>query len=195
MGLRKNKKEILIVVIILFLILNLLVIYFKSNKKNLKEVNCKEFKEQILWSSGYSKNKEGSTNYKLWTPKVDCTETGFKDCFIGNVELKTRFVSLGENDELGEGYVQISEPDESVCKNPEKGTYLKYLAYDALSGESQKIGLYCGSNKNPDEKCGIDFSNKFKNKLMCYGIKSHATKDFLVDVIEIKYVMCGEKNE
>ena len=164
-----------------------------SKKLNIDGVFCEEFKEQILWSSGYSNNEKGSTTYQTWIPQHGCFGLNVSDCFLGDVEIKTRFLYFGDNNQQGEGYIQISDPDESICDAPEQGTYSKYLAYKNLQGESQKLEQHCGSNKNPAGKCAIDFTESFDNTAGCYGIKSSADKHFIVDAFEIKYTQCSIK--
>ncbi len=153
-------------------------------------ISCKEFTENVLWSSNYSNNDLGSTNYQTWHLKNNCTSAEIDNCFIGSVHIKTRFVYMGENNQQGSGYIQISEPNQTICENPQNGNYQNYLAYETLIGEERKFGEYCGNNKNSDEKCGVDYSDRtaFSN---CYGIKSHADKNFLVDAFEVNYTLCG----
>lgn len=173
---------------------------FKRDINNPKEISiegisCEEFKERILWSSGYSNDLEGSVNYQTWEPQHDCAEIGKPNCFLGNVEVKTRFLYFGENNNPREGYIQISDPDESICGNPEQGTYSKYLAYEKLRGESQNLKLkqHCGNNRNPNGKCGIDLTESFENPVECYGIKSWADAHLIVDAFEVKYTLCGNE--
>lgn len=157
---------------------------------DLGDIFCEEFEENILWSSGYSLNLKGSTNYQTWYPQHNCTRIGEQNCFLGKVEIQTRFLYFGESNEQGEGYIQISNPDESICGNPEQGIYSGYLAYETLYGESKRLGQYCGSNKNLNAKCGIEIAGGFENTAACYGIKSRATKSFLVDAFKVKYTLC-----
>lgn len=181
--------------IILILIFGLIFIYYFDLKISIN--NCKEFKENILWSSDYSIDQKGSINYQTWYPKYNCTSLNVSDCFIKNLELKTRFLYFGEDNEQGEGFIQISNPDKSICENPKQGIYEKYLTYENLTGESEKIGQYCGDNKNPDAKCGIEISDNYPGNL-CYGIKAYADRHLIVDALEVKYVLCkksGGRNE
>ena len=163
-----------------------------SKPVNIEGISCEEFKEQILWSSGYSNNEEGSTTYQTWTPKHGCSELNVSGCFLGNVEIKTRFLYFGENNQQGEGFIQISDPDESICGAPEQGNYSKYLAYESFHGESQKLEQHCGDNKNPTGRCAIDLTDGFDNTVGCYGIKSSADKHFIVDAFEVKYTLCSK---
>ena len=149
--------------------------------------DCNESTESIFWSSGYS-NDKSPVNYQTWHPNESCN-----DCFIGSLEIETRFLYFGENNQQGEGYVQISNLDKPDCNNPELGIYEKYLAYESLRGESQRNGRYCGNNKNPNSKCGIEITDNYSGS-SCYGIKSYADPHFIVDVFEIKYKLCW-KNE
>jgi len=166
-----------------------------NNSMNIQNVNCKEFREQILWSSGYSNDKKGSTNYQAWTPKHNCSEAEGQNCFLGEVEILTRFIYFGEDNESGDGYIQLSDSDEAVCGNPEQGIYLKYLAYETLHGESKKLNQHCGSNKNPNGKCGVDLTDSVKNIAKCYGIKSKAAQHLIVDAFAVKYTLCWNQNE
>lgn len=136
--------------------------------------NCESFSENVLWSSGYSKD-ESSINHHAWNLNETCS-----NCFITNIELKTRFLSSANETQQKEGYVQISNPSqENFCENPEQGTYEKYLAYDTLKGESKRLGFYKQGNQT------LDFNSEG-----CYGIKLYADQNFLVDVFGIKYDLC-----
>jgi len=110
--------------------------------------------------------------------------------------LETRFLYFGENNQQGQGYVQISNPspNQEACDNPEQGTYENYLAYETLYGEGQAKGKYCGNNKNPNSKCGIEITDNYSGNL-CYGIKAYSDKNFIVDTFEIKYNLCWEQDE
>ncbi|MEX0932734.1 MAG: hypothetical protein WDZ77_01395 [Candidatus Pacearchaeota archaeon] len=152
-----------------------------------ENLNCETFKETLLWSSGYS-NSQGSLNYTSWWPNKTC-----ENCFIANVEIETRFLSFEDANRNAEGYVQISNPEQSICNNPETGTYEKYLAYETLRGESQKKGQYCGNNKNQNSTCGIEFNTDYS--LECYGIKSYADPKMILDTFKIKYSICGGHHE
>jgi len=155
---------------------------------------CQEFEEQILWSSGYSLLPSGSLNYEIWYPKYNCTELGVSDCFIENIKIKTRFISIDFPDlkRSGEGYVQISEPNNSICDNPKKGKYLQYLANETLIGEDRKMKDYCGK-----KDCEIE---SFENYGFsdCYGIKIYGDQYMITDIFEVTYSLCystGEENE
>ncbi len=149
-----------------------------------ENLNCETFKDNVFWSSGYS-NSQGSVNYGVWHPEKTC-----ENCFVADVEIETRFLAFEEENKNAEGYVQISNPEPSICNNPETGTYEKYLAYETLRGESQKKGLYCGNNKNPNSNCGIEFDTNYNEE--CYGIKSYADPKMILDTFQIKYSICRE---
>src|SRR3989339_150986 len=147
---------------------------------------CKDFEEQVLWSSNYSLFSEGSTGYYVWNPKFSCSELNVDNCFFSNITLQTRFIftDLEEGITEGEGYVQISNPKESICAEPEKVKYSDYLAYEILSEEEIKLGRYCGNNKNSNNKCGIEKLNRY-NFLNCYGIKVYGSQYLITDVLII----------
>ena len=161
---------------------------------------CKEFTDNVLFSSGYTYKKKGSTNYETWEIQTNCAEAGGYDCSLHNINTKSRvlYVSPDDDDFTGEGYVQISELDNSACNAPENKEYSKYIAYDTPKEEDdKKWENYCGKNKNQDSKCDIESSDYYEES-MCYGIKTYASQYSLVDVVEIKYTWCwkpGEKNE
>lgn len=166
---------------------------FEQNETNYtlpQNLICKEFKETVIWSSGYSLLKD-STNYQTWPPVYNCSEIG-ENCFIGNINIKTRFISTDSPNlnKFGEGYVQISDVGESVCDNPEQATYEDYLAYEILSGEDKKFDEYCGKSKNSKKKCIEIFNNQSYSN--CYGIKIQGSQYMLVDVFEINYSLCRE---
>ena len=152
---------------------------------------CKDFEEQVLWSSNYSLFSEGSTGYYVWNPKFSCSELNVDNCFFSNITLQTRFIftDLEEGITEGEGYVQISNPKESICAEPEKVKYSDYLAYEILSEEEIKLGRYCGNNKNSNNKCGIEKLNRY-NFLNCYGIKVYGSQYLITDVFSINYTLC-----
>ena len=152
---------------------------------------CKNFEEQVLWSSYYSLFSEGSTGYYVWNPKFSCSELNVDNCFFSNITLQTRFIftDLEEKITEGEGYVQISNPKESICAEPEKVKYSDYLAYEILSEEEIKLGRYCGNNKNSNNKCGIEKLNRY-NFLNCYGIKVYGSQYLITDVFSINYTLC-----
>src|SRR3989339_479173 len=152
---------------------------------------CKNFEEQVLWSSYYSLFSEGSTGYYVWNPKFSCSELNVDNCFFSNITLQTRFIftDLEEGITEGEGYVQISNPKESICAEPEKGKYADYLAYETLSQEEGKFGKYCGNNKNSNKRCGIDKLSRY-DFLNCYGIKVYGSQYLITDVFSINYTLC-----
>lgn len=170
--------------------------YFISGVFELGNYMCKEFKEQVLWSSGYSLLENGSTNYQTWYLEFNCANVNQSNCFMGNIDIKTRFVytDLDEEGIAEEGYVQISEPDESICDNPEQGSYSKYIAYEELTGEDVKLDLHCGDNKNQDSRCGVEISD-FYNSVNCFGVKTHGAQYLLVDVFEVEYDLCWDSSE
>lgn len=165
-----------------------------SLTQNNLELNCAEFKENLLLSSEYNQQKN-STNYKTWYPKNNCTTIRESECFIKTLNVKARFLNLGEINEHGEGYIQISNPEGFICDQPKQGNYERYIAYENITGESQEIDNYCGNNKNPNSKCGVEFSENFEHLPECYGIKIHATKKFIVDTFEVNYKLCWRKYE
>ena len=62
-------------------------------------------------------------------------------------------VGFEEKGKNGEGYIQISEPDESICDNPENANYSIYLSYDELKEvDFKRIGWEFGKNKNPNAR-------------------------------------------
>lgn len=176
---------------------------FYSAGNGLGGVVCEEFTEEVLWLSNYTLLPEGSVRYQSWQPRYNCTSVNASDCFITSLEIETRFLHVGKNNEVGEGYVQISNPESPeltslICDNPQLGTYEKYIAYDSLLGEGNKKGKYCGNNKNQDARCGIDNIQNIQNTTFaptCYGLKSYVTNNFLLDVFEVKYNLCWRENE
>jgi len=162
----------------------------KSSTNEIGEFSCKEFQEDVLWIMNYTNSPEGSINYRAWYPIHNCTELNVSDCFLENIYVETRFLRFGLNDEKGEGYIQISNPDESICESPAQGIYSKYLAYDTIIGEGKKFGEYCGDNKNSKLKCEIQRADNYN--LNCYGIKIYGSQYVLVDSIKINYNLCSE---
>ena len=165
---------------------------------------CEEFEDNILWSSGYTSSSDGSTKYWTWIPKTTCVETGGQDCSLESISVYSRTIyaapSLETSPEGTEAtsYVQISNPDNSICDHPERGAYSIYLAYESMnSPEGQKEGWYCGYEKeetsiNPKPKCGIKPNSSFTSNTRCYGIKAYASANTMTDVFKIKYRLCRD---
>lgn len=168
----------------------------KTEKLNiiLEGYNCQNFTENILWSSDYNNQPQGSTKYHTWQINHTCEEINQSTCILNNVEIKTRFIYISPEETLntGQGYVQISNPDPSICNTPEQGTYLNYLAFETLKEDEIKLNNYCGRNKNPGSKCALESVENYKSEVLCYGIKTYASQSSIVDVFEIKYDLCWE---
>ena len=159
--------------------------------------SCKEFEEDVLWSSKYTHNEMGATKYQTWKMKANCMELGKGKCFLKAlyVNSRTMYLSPNEANSIGEGYVQISDPNEAICDNPENGVYTRYLLYETIDeNDGEKSGWSCGKNKNPGGVCGIEINTGIKEDAGCYGIKVHASKYFLIDVIQVKYKLCWDEN-
>jgi len=162
---------------------------------NLDKMICREFTDNVLFSSGYSQKPKGSTNYDTWYLEHNCSEAGGQDCSLYNVNTKSRvlYVNLYDEEVTGEGYAQISELDASDCSNPEKEEYTKYVVYDTPSEESDKNWKrYCEKNRISDSKCGIENSENYYEESRCYGVKTYAPQYSIVDVVEISYTWCWE---
>jgi len=187
---KKINKTAIVKSIILILVFGSIFAYYFGPKILVN--NCEEFEENVVWSSEYSNKQENSINYRAWYPKYNCKTLNSSNCIIESLDLETRFLYVGEDNEQGKGFVQISNPDKSICENPEKGVYERYLAYETLIGESEKTGQYCGDNKNSDVKCGVEKSDNYSGNL-CYGIKIEVDKKFIVDVLEAKYRLCKKR--
>jgi hypothetical protein len=194
---KQIKKEF--VLITLFLLLTVAVIGMViggiSKQTAQNEAGCEKFKDNVVWTSGYSALEKGSTNYQTWHLNHNCSglaEESDNNCVIKNINIKAKFSAIGSEslNEPAEGYVQISEPDESVCDSPEKGSYQDYLAYETTNGEEIITDIYCGKDKSGRE-CGkitnnYDYSN-------CYGIKIYGSRHMFVDVLEVNYTLCMEE--
>jgi hypothetical protein len=164
---------------------------------------CKEFEENVLWSSGFSHDNKGSTSYQTWTPKFTCEEAGGQNCFLQDVSVSSRtiYTSVDDKELNGKSYVQISSLDEGGCDAPEKGVYSIYFVYESVKGsEGVKKGWYCGYDKEESEdlikfkpKCGIKFTEKFASNSECYGVKAYAPQSTIIDVFKIKYNLCWEE--
>jgi len=173
-----------------FTILNETNLTILTNVTNITIITldgCKSFWEQVLWSSGYTHNKEGSTNYQIWYPQYNCSEIGGDNCFLGDVKLESRLISVDypENGTEGYGYIQISNPNE--CDNIEDAEYSNYLAYDKILGEEIRKGEYCKNGK--DGEC--DEENYFiEDYSSCYGIKSYGSQYLIIDAFSVNYTLC-----
>lgn len=164
------------------------------------KLKCEEFKEDILWSDDFINSNMGSASYYTWKPRNLCNETKMEDCFLQSMAVNSRIVYISNDKEInGEGYVQISNLDETECNNPEKGEYNDYLAYEKLKGiEGIENNWYCGYEKNDSEemiklnpKC--ELTNKLNSSSGCFGIKAYASPSTIIDVFKIKYSLCWEE--
>ncbi len=171
----------------------------KNYTINLDGMICKEFTDNVLFSSGYTHKKQGSINYETWNIQINCTEAGGQDCSLHNINTKSRilYVNPYEEEITGEGYVQISELDNSACNTPEVEEYSKYIAYDTPREEDdKKWERYCEKNKtsNSKSKCEIENSKDYYEESTCYGIKTYASQYSIVDVVEISYTWCWDSS-
>ncbi len=162
-----------------------------TQNETLSLSGCQEFTQQVLWSSGYS-NNYSSIDYQNWTPEYNCSAINSSSCIIGSAQIETRFLYEGNQNEIGSAYVQISDSP-SVCANLSSGNYSKYLAYTTLNGQEKQIGEVCGKNKNSDSKCGINPSLSLSGN-GCFGIKSYADTQMIVDTFQIKYTLCNNES-
>ena len=158
-----------------------------TQNETLSLSGCQEFTQQVLWSSGYS-NNYSSIDYQNWTPEYNCSAVNSSSCVIGSAQIETRIISNLDQNEKGEGYVQISNSP-GACRNPASGNYSKYLAYGTLNGAGKQIGKFCGKNKNPDSECGINLNDNLSGN-SCFGIKSYAAQKMITDTFQIKYTLC-----
>jgi len=156
---------------------------------------CEEFKEDVLWSSGYSLDIEGSTKYYSWHANNTCSSINKTDCVLKNIEVETRFIytNIDEKDESKDNYVQIAQLNESICNNPELGNYTKHLAFESLNKEEVKLKKYC--SKNPNADCKNEVTSIYQEISNCYGIKAYASQYSLIDVFEVKYDLCWKGGE
>jgi hypothetical protein len=161
-------------------------------------VTCQDFEENILWSSSFSNNETGSTFYQTWNLEHNCDEAEGPNCFLKNVSIKTRsldfFRLYHETDVAGEGYFQISNPDESICDNPQNGIYSRYLAYESSTEfDGKKLDWGCGKNVNNGTQCGVEIPNSFNDQAKCYGIKGYGSQNFVIDAFKVHYTLCWEE--
>jgi len=169
---------------------------------DMENMICKDFEEDILWSSGFSHEDKGSVSYHTWIPKFTCKEAGGQDCFLQDVSVGSRMIytSVDDNEINGKSYVQISNLDKGECDAPEKGVYNTYLAYESVNGgEEMRKSWYCGYEKEETNdllkskpRCGIKFTEKLTNEENCYGIKASASQSMIIDVFKIKYRWCWD---
>lgn len=183
---KKNNLN-LIFVILVFILLFVVGIIFILNKEKKRDFVCKEFEENILWTSGYSSSQESSVNYQTWIPAANCTEAGGENCFLRGIKVDGRIIYLNPFDENinGETYVQISDPDELICNDPKKGKYSENLFYKQIKNfESEGIINLTSES---------ELNSKFNSN--CYGIKVYSSPYILTDVFKVKYELCGEDSD
>ena len=88
---------------------------------------------------------------------------------------------------IGEGNIQISEPDESICNNPEKGIYLQYLSYEKLKGDF-------GDNRQIQESTNNKITHTY-NSIGNYTLKITSTKsEQSLDVASFKISVVSPKS-
>ena len=177
---------------------------FNSSFLDLGNMICKEFEDNLLWTSGFTPSSKGSEKYQIWNIGTSCEQAGGQNCFLQDISVGSRtiYISLDDKEINGKSYIQISNPDSSICDAPENGIYLKYLAYESIKGfEGQRKGLYCGEEKEESEelikskpKCGIKLNNKFTSDIECYGIKAHASQSAIIDVFKVNYKWCWDSS-
>jgi len=171
---------------------------------DLGNMTCKEFEENVLWSSGFSHDNKGSTKYQTWIPKTNCEEAGGQNCFLQDIGVSSRTIYITPDDKEinGKSYIQISSLDKEGCDAPEKGVYNTYLAYESIKGnEGVKKGWYCGYEKEESEdlikfkpKCNLRLTKELLSESGCFGIKSSAPQSSIMDVFKIKYKLCWDKS-
>jgi len=156
---------------------------------------CKNFTDNVLFSSGYTYDQEGSTNYETWKVQTDCVEAGGQDCSLFNVNTKSRvlYVSPYDDNFIGEGYVQISELSDSEYNFPDKEKYEKYLVHNDSKKESGKWERYCGKDK--ENECESENAYNYQNESNYYGIKTYASQYSIIDVVEVSYTWCWRDSE
>ncbi|MBS3090939.1 hypothetical protein J4217_00645 [Candidatus Pacearchaeota archaeon] len=174
------------------------LVILRESVKNLSELKCEEFEEDIWWSSDIVHNSAGSTVYYTWKPKNLCNETKSENCFLQKVIVNSRTIYLSTNDKKIDvkNYVQISSLDKTEYKSPEKGNYNIYLAYGQSEGiEGIENKWYCGYEKSDsyeliksNSKCIL--TNKLTSSSGYFGIKVYASQSSIVDIFKIKYILC-----
>lgn len=144
------------------------VLLYGGNIVNAQESLCDDVIDYGIWTSPYQPNNSEEF-HSIWKPSNICD-----NCHMKNVVPEVRFLDLNptDNEVIGEGYVMISEGDESLCNSPEKMIYNDYLFYESET-DTKKI------------------SNKKYDSISCYGIKTYASKHHLLDVFKIKYTLCN----
>lgn len=184
---------------------NKLVNGIVSEKKiilNSENVVCKEFEDNVLFSSGYTHYANGSINYRTWKIGTHCNLAGGKNCLLQNVSIDVRYVYSNpyaiDTDEInnknkGIDYVQISNPDESICNKPENGFYSTYLFYKSIDWPQGEKELFCEKVNDLFFECVIRLDNSLNNNIGCYGIKLYSSQYVLIDVLKIKYNWCWDK--
>ena len=200
---KKNRFPVIIIPIATLAIVTLIVLAVGMPIKEGSNRVCEEFEDNVLWSSGHTSSSGGSTNYWTWIPKTTCA--GGQACSLDGISVYSRTIYTGPSPETSpEGseatsYVQISNPDNSICDHPERGAYSTYLAYESMNGtEGQKEEWSCGYEKeensiNQKPKCGIKLNSNFTSNTRCYGIKANASANTITDVFKIKYRLCRDR--
>jgi hypothetical protein len=152
------------------------------NSTIFKGDNCQKFEENVLWTSKYTNEQKGYTNYEIWRPKYNCSAINENKCIIANIEVNARFLSTDYpelNNSKG-GYVRISESNKDSCINPEKANYQMYLAQEIINGEEKKLKKY----QNDAD---------YLNYADCFGIELSASQYMLVDVFDVSYTLCTQR--
>ncbi len=164
----------------------------------LKNTVCSDFEDSILWTSGFTNTNRSSIKYQAWPISANCMqEEGI--CSLQDIKVDVRFTYLEPYNDTMEriSYIQLSEPDESVCINPENGEYNIYLAYEKISNaEGQIRHWYCGKKQiNESDSC-LKLSQELHGNITCYGIKGYSSQGIIADVLKVRYKLCWhETNE
>lgn len=203
-GFRKRDKIIAASFIILFLVFIFIARFAgrgnsASAEEKLEKANgnavCREFKDGVFWSSRYSEDEKGSVNYQTWDIQNNCIGAGGNNCSLHDISVKSRilYFSPYNTTTAEEAYAQISELQKSDCSKPQKEKYSEYLAY-GIPEEEAEWKIYCGKNADLNSECGVEVPDKYDDNSMCYGIKTHAPQYSVVDVVEVKYTLCWDKD-
>jgi len=139
---------------------------------NVSALDCKEFQENVLWSSNYSYKADTFSNYQ-WIPKIKCSS---EDCFIKDIKTYFRALNFGENDNAI-GFMELSNCNKN---NP------KYAIYQKITTNRDANSAYywdCGKAQE-NNICDLDFKDN------CFSIKIWNEASVLIDVRKINYTLC-----
>jgi hypothetical protein len=155
---------------------------------NAAALECADFQDNFIWSSGYSITEDSISYYK-WNVGNDCPGS---NCFMQGIKVYVRVTDYDVDGNVS-GYVQISNADETNCEDASKAEYSKYAAYKIATKNEELVYAWdCGTQSN--NVCSLTAADEYSDDESCFSVKVWAKKQALVDVVKINYTWCWTKS-